>query len=368
MKLQIAKASLLEGIQIVSRAVPSKTTMPILECILIDASGLDIRLIANDMELGIQTVVPGMILEKGIVAIDAQIFANIVRKLPDADVTLTVTGEKVQINCQKARFNIPGHDGSDFVYLPAVERKEEIRITQYSLREMINRTIFSISGNETSGMMTGELMEIRGNTMRIVALDGHRIAIRNVELNESYEDRKAIIPGKALNEISKILSGDTEKKVSIFFTDRHVLFSFEDTIVVSRLMEGEYYRIDRMLSTSYVTRFSVQRKELLSCIDRATLLVKEEDKKPGILMITDETVELKINTAMGSLDEVIEITKEGPDLNIGFNPRFLIDALRATDDDEITLYLVSAKAPCFIRDEAGRYCYLVLPVNFITID
>lgn len=368
MKLQIAKSNLLEGIQIVSRAVPSKTTMTILQCILIDASGLDIRLIANDMELGIQTTVPGMILEKGIVALDAQIFANIVRKLPDADVMITVSGEKVQISCEKARFHIMGHDGSDFVYLPAVERKEEIRISQFSLREMISRTIFSISGNETSGMMTGELMEIRGNIMRIVALDGHRIAIRNVELNESYEDRKAIIPGKTLNEIGKILSGDTEKMVSIYFTRQHVLFAMEDTIVVSRLMEGEYYRIDKMLSTSYTTKVTVQRKELMSCIDRAILLVKEEDKRPVIMMITDESVELKISTALGSLDEVIEIDKEGPDMNIGFNPRFLIDALRAADDEYLNLYLVSSKAPCFIRDDAGRYCYLVLPVNFITID
>ena len=156
--------------------------------------------------------------------------------------------------------------------------------------------------------------------------------------------------------------------MNIYFTDKHALFEFDDTIVVSRLIEGEYYRIDKMLSSSYQTRVTVQRRELLSCIDRATLLVKEEDKKPVIIMIGSDSMELKINTTLGSMDEVIEITKDGADMNIGFNPKFLIDALRAIDSEEITLYLVSPKAPCFIRDLEETYCYLILPVNFITID
>ena len=368
MELRIAKSYLSQGIQIVSKAVPSKTTMSILECILIDASGSDIRLIANDMELGIETLVPGLIITRGIIAVDAQIFSSIVRKLPDDDVVIFTEGEKITITCQKAKFTILGKDGADFAYLPEIEKKNEVKISQFTLRDLINRTIFSISGNESSGMMTGELMEIRDNRLRMVALDGHRIAIRNVELGNSYEDRKVIVPGKTLSESSKILSGDTDKFVNIYFTEKHALFEFDDTIVVSRLIEGEYYRIDKMLSSSYKTRVKVQRKELLSCIDRATLLVKEEDKKPVIIMIGDDSMELKINTTLGSMDEVIEITKDGDDMNIGFNPKFLIDALRAIDSEEITLYLVSPKAPCFIRDAEETYCYLILPVNFITID
>ena len=368
MKLVIPKNYLTEGISIVSRAVPSKTTMTILECILIDASGSDIRLIANDMELGIQTTVYGVIEERGIIAVNAQIFSNIIRKLPDADVVITTQGEKVSIVCDKAKFAIMGKSGEDFVYLPAVEKNEEIRISQFSLRDMIGKTIFSISGNESNGMMTGELLEIRRNFLRMVALDGHRIAIRSMELADSYQDHKVIIPGKTLNEISKILSGDTERMVSIYFTDRHVLFEFDGTIVVSRLIEGEYYRIDKMLSTSYTTKVTVNRKDFFGCIDRAMLLVKEEDKKPVIIMIRDDSMEMRINTAIGSMDEVLNITREGVNMNIGFNPKFLIDALRVIDDEEINLYMVNPKAPCFIRDEEGRYCYLILPVNFINID
>lgn len=374
MKIVISKSALLSSINIVSKAVPNKTTMSILECIMIDATGNDILLIANDLELGIQNTADGNIVENGRIAVNAGIFSNIVRKLPDNDVSIETEGEKINITCEKARFSIMGKYGDDFSYLPDVEKTEELSVSQYTLKNIINRTIFSISGNESSGMMTGELLEIKGNSLRMVALDGHRISIRNVELKDYYTDRKVIIAGKTLNEISKILSGDTEKTVSIFFTDKHVLFEFDRTVVVSRLIEGSYYNIDSMLTGNYTTSVTVNRQELLSCIDRATLLIKEEDKKPIILMLSDSSMEMKINTTIGSMDEIIDIKKTGENMNIGFNPKFLIDALRAVDDEEITMYLVSPKAPCFIRNDIHEekkedsYCYLILPVNFITID
>ena len=358
MKIRISKENLMKAIQIVSRAVPGKTTMSILQCIMINASGTEICLIANDMELGIQTVAKGIILERGMIAVDAQIFSNIIRKLPDNDVSIETSGEKVMINCENSKFE----------FLPEIDRSVGIRISQFTLRDMITKTIFSISSNESNGMMTGELMEIIDHHIRMVALDGHRIAMRKSELREMYDDRKIIIPGKTLNEISKILSGDTEKMADIFFTDKHVLFTFDDTIVVSRLIEGEYYKIDKMLSSNYKTRVICRRKELLDCLDRATLLVKEEDKKPVIVMIREDEMELRINTTLGSMDETVAIRREGEDLNIGFNPKFLIDAFRSIDEEEVTLYLVSPKAPCFIRDAEDMYCYLILPVNFITID
>ena len=368
MKIRISKENLMKAIQIVSRAVPGKTTMSILQCIMINASGTEICLVANDMELGIQTVAQGIILERGMIAVDAQIFSNIIRKLPDNDVSIETSGEKVMINCENSKFVILGRDGADFEFLPEVDRSVGIRLSQFTLRDMISKTIFSISSNESNGMMTGELMEIIDHHIRMVALDGHRIAMRKSELKDLYDNNKVIIPGKTLNEISKILSGDTEKTADIFFTDKHVLFTFDDTIVVSRLIEGEYYKIDKMLTSNYKTRVICRRKELLDCLDRATLLVKEEDKKPVIVMIREDEMELRINTTLGSMDEIIAIRREGEDLNIGFNPKFLIDALRSIDDEEVTMYLVSPKAPCFIRDAEYMYCYLILPVNFITID
>ena len=368
MKLICSKAALLNGLQVVSKAVPNKTTMSILECILIDSTDGQIRLTANDMELGIETIIEGEILEKGIIALDAKIFLDIVRKLPDNDITLTTDASfKTSITCEKAKFNILGKSGEDFSYLPDIERNDSIILSQFTLKEVIRQTIFSISDNDSNRLMSGELFEINGDTLRVASLDGHRISIRRISLKESYPAKKVIVPGKTLNEISKILGGDADQDVTIYFTDKHIVFEFDNTTVVSRLIEGEYFKIDQMLSSDYETKVTIRKKELLDCIDRATLLIKEGDKKPIIISITDGSMELKINSTVGSMDEEIDIEKLGKDLMIGFNPRFLIDALRVIDDETITIYLVNPKAPCFIRDEDNSYIYLILPVNFTTV-
>ena len=368
MKLVCSKSALLSGVQIVSKAVPNKTTMSILECILVDASRGIITLTANDMELGIETTIEGTILEKGIIALDAKIFLEIVRKLPDSDITIeTDINYKTTITCEKAKFNIIGKAGDDFSYLPIVEKEESISISQFTLKEVVRQTIFSISDNDNNKLMTGELFDIKGNELKVVSLDGHRISIRKIELKEEYASRKVVVPGKTLNEISKILSGDADKDVSIFFTSKHIVFEFDNTVVVSRLIEGEYFRIEQMLSNDYETKFVINKKEFLSCIDRATLLVKEGDKKPIIMNITDTNMELKINSVVGSMNEDIDIEKNGKDIMIGFNPKFLIDALRVIDDENVTLYMVNPKAPCFIKDENESYIYLILPVNFTTV-
>ena len=365
MKLICSKSNLLTGVQIVSKAVPNKTTMSILECILVDATKGVITLTANDMELGIETTIEGDILEKGIIALDAKIFLEIVRKLPDSDITIeTDFSYKTTITCEKAKFNIIGKSGEDFSYLPVIEKDDNIVISQFTLKEVVRQTIFSISDNDNNKLMTGELFEINNDELRVVSLDGHRISIRKTELEENYQSRKVVVPGKTLIEVSKILSGEAESKVNISFTSNHIVFEFDNTVVVSRLIEGEYFRIDQMLSSDYETKVKINKKEFLNCIDRATLLVKEGDKKPIIINILDDVMELKIKSQVGSMNDEIMISKEGRDLLIGFNPKFLIDALRVIDDEEVTLYLMNPKAPCFIKDEKESYIYLILPVNF----
>lgn len=367
MKILCTKSNLVKGVNIVSKAVPSKTTMPILECILIDATTDIIKFTANDMELGIETVVEGEIAKKGLVAIDAKIFSEIVRKLPDNEVVIECDSNlQTTITCEKAKFSISAKSGDDFSYLPYVEKTEMITLSQFTLKEIIRQTIFSIADNEGNKMMTGELFQIQDNMLKVVSLDGHRISIRKTELKDNYQPRKAVVPGKTLLEVSKILSGEAESEVNISFTNNHIVFEFDDTIVVSRLIEGEYFRIDQMLSSDYETKVKMNKRELLNCIDRATLLVKEGDKKPIIIHILDDVMELKIKSQIGSMDEEIMIEKEGRDLLIGFNPKFLIDALRVIDDEEVTLYLTNPKAPCFIKDDNETYIYLILPVNFNT--
>ena len=364
MKVVFRHSDLQEGVNIVLKAVPARTTMPILECILIDASFDRIRLVANDMELGIETQVNGEILERGKIALDAKIFSDIVRKLPDSDVTIAVNDRDVAvITCEKAKFSIPGKPGDDFAGLPAIENKGSFVISQYSLRELIRQTIFSIAPNENNKLMTGELFEIRNNTLRVVALDGHRISIRNLELQDSCQDRKVVVPGKTLNEVSKILSGETDEMVTVIFSDNHMLFEFGQTRVLTRLIEGEYFRIDQMLSSDYETKITINRLQFMNCIDRATLLVRESDKMPVIIDIGDDSLEMRIDSQIGSMNESMTAEKTGRDIVIGFNPKFLLDALRVIEDEEVSLYFVNAKAPCFIRDDRQSYIYLILPVN-----
>lgn len=365
MKITCLKSDLLKGVNTVSKAVPTKTTMAILECILINASNNQITLTANDMELGIETVVKGNIEERGIIALDAKIFSEIVRKLPDNVVTIeTDASFKTVITCEKSVFNIIGKSGEDFSYLPNVEKNERITISQFTLKEVIRQTIFSISDNENNKLMTGELFDINENELKVVSLDGHRISIRKIELKEVYKNKKLVVPGKTLMEVSKILNGGVEDDVDIYYTNNHIIFEFDQTVVVSRLIEGDYFKIEQMLSPDYETKLTINKKELLDSIDRAMLLVKEIDKKPIIMNIANGTLELKINSFIGSMNEEISIQKEGKDIMIGFNPKFFIDALRVIDEENVTLYMVNPKAPCFIKDEKESYIYLILPVNF----
>ena len=367
MRIICKKSNLVKGVSIVSKAVPSKTTMPILECILIDATTDVIKLTANDMELGIETTIDGIIDSRGIIALNAKIFSEIVRKLPDNDVVIeTESDNQAIITCEKAKFNIAAQSGDDFSYLPAIEREDFITISEFTLKEVVRQTIFSIADNDNNKLMTGELFEIEENKLRVVSLDGHRISIRYIEMKNHYDSKKVVVPGKTLQEISKIIPGSADEDVVIYITNNHIVFEFENTTVVSRLIEGEYFKIDQMLSSDYDTKVRINKRELLDCIDRATLLVKEGDKKPIIMNITDGNMELRINSFIGSMNEDIDIDKDGKDIMIGFNPKFFIDALRVIDEEEVNLYMVNPKAPCFIKDDDGKFIYLILPVNFNT--
>ena len=367
MKIKCNKSDLLHGVNTVSKAVPTRTTMPILECILLEATE-ELSLTANDMELGIESKVQAEITEQGSIALDAKIFSEIVRKLPDSLVTIeTDENNQTTIICEKSKFNISGRSGFEFARLPQIEKKQQITISSYNLKEIIRQTIFSISDNENNKMMTGELFDIQGDELKVVSLDGHRISMRNIKLDKSYVDIKVVVPGKTLIEISKILSGEIEDMVTIYFSEKHVLFELDQSIVISRLIEGEYFKISQMISSDYETKIRINKKDMFNCIDRASLLIKEGDKKPIIITIDDTGIKFKVETTMGTSNEELDVKKEGKNIIIGFNPKFLIEALRVIEDEEIEVYMVNPKAPCYIRDSQSKYVYLILPVNIVTI-
>ena len=366
MKISASKSELIKSINIVLRAVPSKTTMNILNCILIDASVDEIRLTANDMELGIETIVQGTILQRGIICLDAKLLSEIVRKLPDAEVVIeTDDNYQTLITSENSVFHIVGKDPSEFPHLPMIEKEDPVVLSQFQLREIIRQTIFSIALNDSNRILTGEYLEIRENELRIVGLDGHRIAIRQLTLDKSYHEHKVIIPGKTLSELMKILTGEQDDLVSLYFTRNEILFEMDGTIVISRLIEGNYFRIDQMLSNDYETTVVLKKTDFMNSVDRAMLFTSESEKRPLVLSVESNSINMKINSQLGSMSDTLEIEKEGKDLKIGFNPKFILDALRVIDDEKITVYFLNAKAPCFIKDEEQSYIYMVLPVNFV---
>ena len=246
-----------------------------------------------------------------------------------------------------------------------IERDNSIVISQFTLKEVIRQTIFSIIENDNNKMMGGENIVINKDMMTVDSLDGHRISRRMIELKGEFGSVNAIIPGRTLKEISNILSGDADKDVNIFFTDNNVLFEFDNTIVLSRLIEGPYFNVDHMITKDYKIKLKINKKHLLECLDRASLLVKEGEKKPIIMNINENELKLSINSSIGNMEELIDIEKEGEDIRIGFNPKFLIDALHVIDDDEVNIYLIDSKAPCVIKNDENSYLYMILPINII---
>ena len=365
MKITCQQTDLANAVDIVSKAVPTRTSMAILECILIDASSGEIKLTANDMEKEIDTILNGSISERGIIALDAKNFQEIVRKLPKSEVTIeTDSSFATYITCEKAEYKIVGKSGEDFSYIRVAQKNQPIVISQLIFRDIIRQTIFSVADNENNKLMTGELIEIKDNKLKVVALDGHRVSIRNVELKNPANDVKVVVPKKTLNEIIKLINGGIDDEVSIYVTDNHIIFEFNQTTVVSRIIEGEFFKIEQMLSSDYETKININKREFYDCIDGATPLITEGDKKPIIVNAVNSTMSLSLSSFKGSMNRTIDIVKEGKDIMIGFNPKFVLDALKVIDDEEINLYMLNAKSPCFIKDDAGSYIYIVLPVNF----
>ncbi len=370
MKLKLNKEELNNAISIVQRAVASKTSMNILECILITANEDRIVFTSSNMDLGIETFIRcerSKISEPGMTAIDAKLFSDIIRKItedPNDDIVLNSDGNIVELKSSTSTFKIQERDAEQFPEFPVVNEDNYISLSQFTLREVIRDTIFSVAMNDSNKLMTGELFEVSGDNLKVASLDGHRISIRNAALKDNYGNFKAVIPGKTLSEISKILNGEMDDEVNIFFENETVMFRFDNTTVVSRLIEGEYFNINSMLSNDFETRLTMNRKELLSHVEKATILVRENDKKPLVFDIKDQQLTLKINSVLGSLNSEMLVNKTGKDLMIGFNPKFLQDILGVIDEDEISMYLTNSKAPGFIRDDDNTYNYLILPINF----
>lgn len=366
MKIKCAKSVLIDYINIVNKAVTGRTTLPILECILLTADENGFRLLANDLELGIETKNIDAEIEKfGSVALNAKMFNDIIRSLPGETVSISVNEQYITlIKSGKSEFKILGLSGEEFPYLTEVEREQEYIVPAVTLRDMIRQTIFSVSKDESKTYMTGELFEISDNILSIVSVDGFRVSLCTFGLEAEIPDISAILPAKTLDEISKILPQEDASEVSIYFTEKHALFDMENCRVVSRLIEGEFMNYRNVFTEDYTTIINVDREQLSSSIDRSSLISRDSKKMPVKLSIAGGRLVITSNTELGNAYDEMSVEQDGVDLEIAFNPKFITDVLKQISEERITMQFTTPLSPCIIKGVESRdFKYLILPLR-----
>lgn len=365
MKFKCNQRELTEVINIVQKAVSSKTTLPILKGILIEASDHSLKLTGNDLNIGIETQVNASIEEAGSIVISSRLFGDIIRKLPNEEITIeTDDKDNVLISCINSKFNLVGQPALEFPELPEVKDENNFEISQNLFRSMIQQTIFATSQDETRPILTGSLIEIENGIISMVAIDGYRLALRKAHV-QTDQTRKAVVPAKTLSELGKIISGnEDDKDIKIDITDKHILFELDGIKIVSRLLEGEFIKYTQIIPKEFKSRLFVKTAYLLNSIERASLLAREGKNSSVKFSIKDDYLTIRSNVEIGSVKEEVAINLEGDDLEIGFNPKYLVDALKVIDSEDITIELTTSVSPCIIKpDDNENYIYLVLPVR-----
>ena len=364
MKFSCEKALLASAVSVTSRAVAVKSSIPAMEGILIEA-GETLRLTGYNLETGIQAAVPAEIVESGSLVLSARLFGEIVRKLPDDVVVFTSQGYTVNIKCGLSQVNILGTDPEEFPELPSVDQQNALVIAQPTLRAMIGQTLFAVSDNESRPIHTGSLFEVDESGLNIVSVDGYRLALRHeaVEEKKGADSFSFVVPGSALGEVEKICSG--EGTVTVIQGARHIMFQTGDTVLVCRRLEGDFLAYRSAIPRNNTVRVEVDARALLSSIDRVSLIISEKLKSPLRCVFGDGMVSITTKTAIGDAADQCPITGSGNDLEIGFNNKYLMDALKAAPADKLRMEFTSGVAPCVILPAGGEenFIYMVLPVR-----
>lgn len=374
MKLICHKQILLKIINTVQKAVSSKSIMPILECIKINAdSSGKLTVTGNNLDLCIEYNEECNIIEGGSIAISSKMFGEIIRKLPDSDVSITVNEENnvTTIKCGKSEFNIQGLSANEYPAVPEIEETYRFTIGQASLKKMIRKTIFAVSQSDArKPVLTGSLFEIETGVLSVVSTDGYRLAICKEIVNSGLENKKFVIPGLTLREIFKVLSDDEEQNVDVIVSDRHAMFIFDNYKVVTRLLEGEYINYKPVLMTPNSIVVVVNTAELAESLERASLLINDDisakaERVPVRLNILMDKIELTCMTGKGKVHDVVDASVTGEDIEIGFNYRYILEALRACEEEEVKIEFSNPRSSAFIRSNANddSYTFMILPVR-----
>ena len=364
MKVICSKEKLTDGINIVQKAVSTKTTLPILEGILLECGDV-FKMTGNDLEIGIECFVEADIRSTGAVVINSRMFGDIVRRLPDSDVLIDVNeSNMVTIECENSRFEIKGLSSAGFPAIPLIKMENAFKVSQKLVRDMIKQVIFAVSIDENRPILTGSLIECKNTQLTFVAIDGFRLALRRSQVDSDEAKLSVVVPGKTLNEISKILQ-PIDEEITIYSTNNQILFDIGKCKVVSRLLEGEYLNYRTSITDEYETKVKVNTKDMLASIERASLIITSEEKRfPVRFAITDEKMTITSNTDLGTVKEEIRVEMTGNKVDIGFNPRYFIEALRVIEDENVNIEFATSLGPCIIKPlEGNRYIYLIAAVR-----
>ena len=364
MKIEILNQELNEAVNIVSKAVSTKSAVPVLEGILIKTNKDKIDIVGYDLDLGIRTNIDSKVSDEGEIVINARLLSDIVRNMPGEYITLETDDMKnVKIKSNNSEFKVIGIDAVEYPEIPTLQEEEALEIEQSVLKKMIRQTIFAVSQADVKPVLKGILFEMSEDMMKMVAIDGYRLAMRSEKIKNN-RIFKFIVPGKTLQEISRILSDESDEPVKMIIGKRHILFEIGNYVVISRLIEGEFINYETAISKNCETTVIADTGSLIDAIERVSLLINDRTSSPVSCIFEDNTIKIFCNTTIGHANDEIFADIKGNRIEISFNNRFLIDALRACDDSSVKIELNNPRSPITVKPlEGDDYLFLVLPMT-----
>jgi len=368
MKIICDKDKIIKALNSVTKAVASKTTMPILEGILIQTNDKEVKLTTYDLEIGIEYIIEAQVEEEGATVVNAIMFSEIIRKLPDTEIKIYINDKNLLvIECEGSLYKLATMNPNEFPELPQISVENTIELEQNALKEMIRKTIFAVSTEENRPIFTGCLFEVVDNKLNLVAVDGFRLAWKSKYLQTKTNNFSAVIPGRTLNEINKIML-DSFENIKIGIAKNQALFEMENCKIVTRLLDGEFLNYSSVIPETWETRIRVNRTNLLNCFERISLIssssMEKEKKYPVKVSIDIGKIIISCTNQTGDAKEEMMVSTEGKNLEVGFNPKYFLDACRCIDDEEIFIDFGTSISPSIIRPvEEGDYVYMILPIR-----
>lgn len=359
MKLRASRKEFTKAIQIAQKAISPRSTRQILEGILLKAEDNQITLISSDTEITIRTSIPAIVMEEGEIVVNSRLFGDIIRKFDGEIIDINLIETEMNIKCENSNFNIQCLLPDEYPMLPLIYDENTFTISGHELSNAIKKTSFSALMDESGKSYTGVLMDLDGEKISFVALDGFRMALKTIN-KPNISKVSAIIPARIINELIKIID---DEDVEVLISKNMALFKMKNTDVYTTLLSGEFFKYQNLVKDSYATVCTVKRASLQSALERASLLTKEDRANLVKFDIEDGFIKISSNSEIGNVEEIVEAEVEGEKIRIAFNSRYLLDGIKILESEEIKLYFTDSVNPCIIREEDENYLYLVLPVR-----